>query len=342
MKLSGATFLLLASPALLLLALSGCSKSREAATTTLPALVISGIAEARLESLPVTQNVAGTVRPADRAVVSARVMGTIATADFTIGQTVAAGDVLITLDAAELQARLDQAQAALAQITADYARQTSLLAKGASTQAEVDTLADQRRAAEAALGETRTLLGYTRVAAPFAGTIARKYVNPGDLATAGTPLFELEGRANLRAEVSVPASLPMQAIGARLPVLVGEHTVEGTLVEIAEAVDSASRTRLAKVALPAGAKASPGDYARVPWPAGETPAITVPADAVTTLGQMERVFVVDRGVARLRLVKTAGASGDRIRIAAGLDAGESVVRMPPASLRDGQPVETAR
>ncbi len=299
------------------------------------------VATAEARPLTLTQPVAGTLRPADHAIVAARVMGTITRADFALGQSVAAGEVLLTLSAAELDARLVQAQSVLDEALRDYERESGLLAKNVVTIESVRALADRRRGAEAAVQEATALLDYTRVTAPFAGVITRKLVQSGDLATLGLPLFALEATTGLRAEVEVPASLPALAVGASVIVQLPGGTVTGTLAELSPAADPGSRTRLAKIALPANAgTARSGDFVRVLWPAGESSssAITVPADAVTPFGQMERAFVVTAGQARLRLVKTAGLHDGRLVIAAGLDAGESVVLSAPASLRDGQSV----
>jgi hypothetical protein len=55
---------------------------------------------------------------------------------------------------------------------------------------------------------------------------------------------------------------------------------------------------------------------------------------------MERVFVIVEGRAQLRLIKTGGAATPgRLLVSAGLEANETVILAPPASLRDGQPVE---
>ncbi|MFA6287882.1 MAG: efflux RND transporter periplasmic adaptor subunit [Opitutaceae bacterium] len=287
-----------------------------------------------------TQLVAGTVRPVDHAVVSAKIMGTVSKADFAVGRRVVAGEPLVMLAADEIGARLAQAQAALDGVKGDLERETGLLAKGASTAESVRSLADRRRGAEASVQEAKTLLGYTRVTAPFAGVIARRFVQEGDLATAGTPLFSIEGLSGLRAEVEVPASLPLLVVGTVLRVEIPGGEVDGTLGELSAAADLQTRTRLAKVTLPADMSAvHSGDFVRVVWPAGEVAAITVPAEAVSVFGQMERVFVVEQGRARLRLVKTAGQSDGRVRVAAGLDANETVILNPSVALRDGQPVE---
>jgi multidrug efflux pump subunit AcrA (membrane-fusion protein) len=68
--------------------------------------------------------------------------------------------------------------------------------------------------------------------------------------------------------------------------------------------------------------------------------LLVPASAVSLNGQMERVFVVGEGNrATLRIVKTGAARGTDVEILSGLSASERVVSDPPATLREGQPLE---
>lgn len=331
----------------LALALAGCERPAPPAVTAEAPVLAVRTARVASSTFARTQTVTGTVRPLDHALVSARVMGVVARADFTLGQHVPAGAVLVRLDAAELAARVAQAEASLVQAVADHERDLALLAKAATPADTVRTLANRRQAAEAALAEARTLLGYTEVRAPFAGTLARKLANAGDLAAPGTPLFELVGDTGLRAEVEVPASLPSPDLGsplagelARAP---GPVRFTGALAEIASASDPLTRTRLAKIALPADASARSGDFVRVEWPAGDTTALVVPAEAVSLFGQMERVFVVHEGRALLRLVKTTGPAADPalVRVASGLDAGEVVVLAPPPTLRDGRRVRSS-
>ncbi len=318
---------------------SACKRSPGTAGNPPPPPVTVRVAVAESRPLSLTQAVAGTLRPADYAIVAARVMGAITRADFTLGQSVAAGDLLVTIAAAELDARLLQSQAALDQAVRDYERESGLLAKNVVTIESVRALADRRRGAEAAVQEAKALLDYTRVTAPFAGVITQKFVQSGDLATPGLPLFAIESATGLRAEVEVPASLPALTIGTSVTIQLPGSTVTGTLGELSPAADPISRTRLAKINLPADAARS-GDFVRVLWPAGESSSstVTIPAEAVSSFGQLERVFVVTAGQTRLRLVKTAGLHDGGLVIAAGLDAGESVILSAPASLRDGQSV----
>ena len=65
----------------------------------------------------------------------------------------------------------------------------------------------------------------------------------------------------------------------------------------------------------------------------------VPTSAITASGALDRVFVVDQGLARLRMI-TAGESQDGLtEVLSGLAAGEIVVAAPPPDLVDGRRVE---
>jgi RND family efflux transporter MFP subunit len=327
---------------LLVLALvvaGGCRRGADAPPAALATPVPVRVTTVTATVAPQTQPVAGTIRPYARATVAAKIAGTVVTTELAVGRTVTAGEILVTLQAGELVARLDQAQAAAGQAEREYEREKALEAKGAATADSVRAADDRRREAQAALQEAQAMLAYTRIAAPFSGVLTAEFVKPGDLATPGRPLFEIEGVDRLRAEVQVPESLPLPALGTDLAVLAGDDAVTGKLAELSPAADPTSRTRLAKLDLPAAATVHSGQFVRVLWPAGNRTALTVPATAVIVFGQMERVYVVNAGRAQLRLVKAGAREGDRVQIAAGLDAGEVVVVAPSAALRDGQLVE---
>jgi RND family efflux transporter MFP subunit len=332
--------------ALLCLLLAGLTACRRddprPAVTPGPAVAVT---TARVESVPLTRRepVAGTVRPADRATLSARVAGAVTSPVPALGTTVAPGAVLLTLGAEEVRARLAQARAILEQVERSLAREKTLAEHGATTAENVRTLEDQRRAAAAAVDEAAALQSYTSVTAPFAGVVTRRLIETGDFAPAGTPLLELEGTSRLRAEVNVPESLPLPAAGAELTLEADGATFAGRLAELSPAADPATRTRPAKVDLPAGAPVRSGQFVRVLWPAGRIPVLLVPAGAVIRFGQLEQVFVAGPGGrAELRLVRTGGREGDRVVVLSGLADGETVVLDPPPALREGQPLEVRR
>jgi multidrug efflux pump subunit AcrA (membrane-fusion protein) len=73
-----------------------------------------------------TEEVVGTVRARTRATIEAKVSGRIATLPVVLGQPVAAGELVVRLDAPEIMARRDQAEASLQQAERDWQRIATL------------------------------------------------------------------------------------------------------------------------------------------------------------------------------------------------------------------------
>jgi RND family efflux transporter MFP subunit len=324
----------------LFLALAACGRPGAVSPAAdRPALAVASV-RVEQEALPVMLESPATVRPAERASLAAKLTGTVTTFPFGLGQAVAAGEILLTLNAPEAEARLRQAQSQLAEAERNADRARTLVAKGVNAPDSLRDAEDRLRYAQAATAEAEALLSYATVRAPFDGVITEKNVLPGDLAIPGAPLLILESTQHLRAEGAVPekAAAALHP-GDTLPVLLDDTgaPLPGRVEEISGAADAGSRSVLVKVALPAGAARS-GQFARLLVANGTTDAVLVPASAVSLFGQMERVFVIDQGRAVLRLVKTGRSTGNRVEILSGLNVGEQVVLAPPTTLRDGQPV----
>lgn len=325
----------------LALALAGCGKKSEPTGAT--SLSTASVRTQTVESKQrvATEEVVGTVRAKLRAVIEAKVSGKVDQMLVVPGQPVKAGELLAHIDAREVQARLDQAVAVKQQAEADLKRFASLLEQKILAPAEYDDAQSKARIAQAAVVEAETLLGYTKVTAPFDGVITRKHADVGDLAAPGKPLLEMEDSRTLRLEADVPeAVVGKVALGDKLTVRIAalESELEGTVSEIAPTADPGSRTFLVKLDLPAKPGLRAGQFGRVAMPVGEATALRVPAGAVVTRGQMEIVFVVADGKAQLRLVKTGKRIGAEIEIISGLSGGEKIVAENVGSLVDGQPV----
>lgn len=288
-----------------------------------------------------TEDVVGTVRPKLSASIEAKVSGRIEKMAVVPGQTVKAGELLAKLDAAEIQARLDQADAALDQADRDWKRIQTLFAQQASSRSEYDAADARYRMAKGAAEEARAMMSYVDIRAPFDGVITRKLADEGDLAMPGKPLLQMENPDALRLEADVPEALVGNVrLGDKLSVRVAAVTndTEGTVAEISPTADPNSRTYLVKLDLPGATGLRSGQFGRVAVPVAETSAIRVPAAAVIQRGQLELVFVVVNGHAQLRLVKSGQRIGGEIELVSGLNAGEQIVTAGSANLADGQPV----
>jgi hypothetical protein len=92
----------------------------------------------------------------------------------------------------------------------------------------------------------------------------------------------------------------------------------------------------------AGAQVRSGLYGKARFISGQRQALAIPKTAVSQRGQLTGVFVVDQsGLARLRLIKTGRAFGERVEILSGLNAGDQVLIEGPPTIQDGTRVREA-
>ncbi len=326
---------------LVALALAGCGHQPESADAkSLPAATVR-VQTVERKSRVATEEVVGTVQAKLRSVIEAKVIGKLSQMVVVPGQKVKRGELLANVEAQEVQSRLDQALAVRQQAEADLKRSAALLEQKILSQSEYDAAQSKFRIADSAVKEAETMQGYTKVTAPFNGTVTRKHADVGDLAAPGKPLLEMEDSTALRLEADVPeAVVGKLTLGDKLPVRIAalEAELAGVITEISPTADPSSRTFLVKLDLPAAGSLRAGQFGRVAMPVGETVALRVLATAVVQRGQMEIVFVVAEQCAQLRLIKTGKRIGAEVELVSGVSSGEVVVVENAAGLHDGQPL----
>ncbi len=327
---------------LLFLGTAGCGRDEAVSAVGVPPASVSvATAAAEKREIPVFEEVVGTVRPRKEAQVTAKVTGRLLEMKAVPGMKVKSGDLLARLDVGELDAALERARAALEQAERDLARFRSLRDSGAVALADFEQAEARHRMAAATVAETGTMVQNASVTAPFDGTITRKYLEPGDLASPERAIFAMEDSSLLRLEIHVAEAMAGSlAIGSKFRVEVGGAgaEIEGVVSELSPSADVGSRTFLVKLDLPSHESLRAGQFGRALLPRGQRSAILVPSTAVISRGQMDCLFVAQDNIARLRIVSTGASREGHTEILAGLDGGETVIVSPPATLRDGQPV----
>jgi RND family efflux transporter MFP subunit len=256
------------------------------------------------------------------------------------------------------------ADAAVALARATHGRIAGLHARRSATAQELDDATGALRAAEArtsgaaarlqaakasvesaraATDETETTASFATITAPFAGVVTEKMVEAGNMAAPGTPLLRLEDTRGFRLDVRVDESRIGQiSQGAVVPVSLDSGRddgaiVTGTVAEISRAVETDARAFLVKIALPDTPALRSGMFGRARFSGSPRRALTVPARSLVHNGQVTSVFVVERDVARVRLVNVSGGE-----VLDGLSEGDLVVVAPPAELADGRRVTGGR
>lgn len=160
-----------------LLALSACGQA--ATPTPLPTVVLHSSSPGTTSSGTVTAS--AEVVPIKKVSLSFPLTGTVKTVDVQVGDTVAAGDTLVTLDTAVLEAKVLEAQANLA---AAETQVRYLKRVGTGPEHLESALADVD-GAQAALDSTQATLAQAALTAPFDGTVASVDISPGETVVPG-------------------------------------------------------------------------------------------------------------------------------------------------------------
>ncbi|HHB74987.1 MAG TPA: efflux RND transporter periplasmic adaptor subunit [Desulfobulbus sp.] len=283
--------------------------------------------------------VVGTVQAVDRAVIAAKITGTIVELPVVLGSRVTKGDLLVKIAAEEISARVLQAQAQLTQAKRNLNREEKLLKQHASTPETVKSMRDMLAIARAGYKEAVSIMDFTTITAPFSGVITKKIAHNGDLATPGVPLLSLENDRQLQVVASIPATIASriqqhQLLQVHIPT--AKTTIEGAVAEISPVIDPVSRTLPIKINLTSTTGLRTGMFARIELPGTKAVTLMVPEQAVIPFGQLQKIFVVKKNTARLRLVRTGIHEKGRIEILSGLAAGEQIVTGNNRHLISGQ------
>lgn len=309
----------------------------------------------------------GRTAPAEQAVVASRASGVAAKRLVDIGDKVAAGDILLVIDAPEVDQELARAKATVEQTRArlDLARVNAgraeqLVKQGhVSEQQRDERTANERvaqadlAAAEAEVHRLTEVQGFLTLRAPFAGTVVARAVERGDRISASdsqpsAPLFRIARLDELRVELDVPQTDTLKVrIGNAGKVTFAElpgEVFSAKVVRRAGLIEQASSTMRAELTMsnpderiPAGLTGLVAlDITRDNAP------VTVPTNTLVTRGGQQQVAVADlehgEDKVTFRKVTVGRDFGERVEIVAGLEPSDRVILSPNALLREGDKV----
>lgn len=338
-----------------LAALLGACRAPEAPVDAVrPAMVVRPQpAAARFEAF------AGEVRARVESPLAFRVPGRVLARQVDVGERVAAGALLATLDPADVQLQAQAAQAALAAAEAnlelaraEHERHAELLARGLVSRQLADNKRTTLQAAEAQVRQaraqrdvSRNQAGYAELRAPAAGVVAQRLVEAGQVVAAGQAVFVLAVDGEREVAIGLPeAEVGQFEQGQAVRVALWsaqDRLLSGHLREIAPAADAGARTFAARVALdPTDAPVELGQSARVFIATAGDAGLRVPLAAVSARDGQSFVWVVDPATGALarRAVTVRAWSEDGVTLDAGVTPDEWVVAAGVHLLREGQRV----
>jgi RND family efflux transporter MFP subunit len=304
----------------------------------------------------------------------ARVNGYVAKWSVDIGDHVAKGQLLATIETPELDAQWGAARAQLQASEAEVVARRAELQfskttnerwrdspKGVVSEQERDSKNADFQSAEAKLyaanaqvaldkarvDQYRSLAEFKQVKAPFEGTITERKIDVGNLVTAGsasttTPLYRISQTDPLRIFVDVPQASATELMHAGVPAQIhaAGAVFAGEIARSAAAINPQARTMRVEVDMPnANHALVPGMYVNVAFGLQPRGLVEVPAAALVFRASGAQVALVDaNGEIRFRNVMIARDNGNQVELASGVQPGDRLVLNISSQIESGQKV----
>ena len=303
----------------------------------------------------------GTLIASQGVDVASQVAGVVTEVLIDSGKEVEQGARLVQLDTSVELADLASSVATHREAEVAFARQTDLIQKRVTSEANLDTARAKRDTAEASVKRIQAVIAQKAIAAPFSGRVGIRKVEKGQYVSAGMALVSLQALDPIRADFPMPEQqIGKLRVGQAIELSVDAYpgqVFKGEIQSLDARVAQDTRTLLVRGILPnKERKLLPGMFANVTVLVGEAAeAITVPRTAVTYGLYGDSVYVVKPAPAKdgkgepagagqsdaqplvveRRFVRTGQVREDRVAITFGLAKGEEVVTTGQLKLNPG-------
>lgn len=342
---------------------SACSKPpvEEVESTAAAPVTVLAVAPARLEGIVTAAGAVAAAPGADWTIVApepARILE-LPKAE---GDPVKPGDVLVrfeipslSTDVATRRAEVQQAQARVDNAQASVTRLTTLVEHGVAAQKELEDARRELAEATAARAQATSananaivLQSRTVVRARFAGVIARRTHNPGDMVepSASDPILRVIDPSRLQVVAAVAiADLARVRVGSMVRILIpgADEPGVGRVLARPAAVDPGGVAADVRIAFPGATRLAAGTPVRTEIVAEERPAaLAVPIEAVLTEEDESYVMVVVGDKAQKRKVTLGLKTPKQVEITTGLTSGDRVIVKGHQGLPEGATVAIAQ
>ncbi len=273
------------------------------------------------------------------------------------GDQVKKGQIVAIIDAPEVEEQYQQSAAdyKIKKITFDRLRSVWKESPDVIAKQDVDVAEAAYEGARTLMQQRAVMRDYTKVRAPYDGTITARFADPGALiqvatssATTAIPLFTIMALDTVRIYANVPQDDSPWIVPGQTKVSVHVHELQdssytGTITRSTLALDPSTRSLLVEVNLPNPDHAlRPGTYAELAIALREIPnALVLPPQAINSTAKGTTVFIIDQGKAKAVPLRTGITDGQWIEITDGLRGDEDVVVVGKRQLLDQSPVRAS-
>ncbi|QXP65954.1 efflux RND transporter periplasmic adaptor subunit [Polaribacter sp. AHE13PA] len=332
------------------------SEEKKAAVDTTPVIAVK-VSKVAVNSNTPFLSVSGKIEATNSADLSTRMMGYVKNVHVNVGDKVRKGQLLVSINNTDLQAKkgqvnagITQAKTAFTNAEKNYNRFKNLYESKSVTQKEMDDMTANYQMAKAGLesanqmkNEINAQFAYSNITAPFSGVITSKNIEVGDMANPGMPLISLEAPDEFEVIAMVPETEISQIKkGTTVNILVKsmDKTLKGKVTEVSTSAKNTGGQYLVKINLDkTEVSILSGMFATVQFPVERKTAselVLIPTDAIVTNGQLSGVYTVsETNTAMLRWLRLGRTYGNNVAVLSGLNADESYIVSAEGKLFNG-------
>lgn len=339
-----------------------CGGDKKEQVASLPAIPVKVAGISDNNTSPYV-SASGKIEAENSANLSTRMMGYVTKVNVKVGQKVSQGQLLVSVNNTDLQAKKAQVNASITQAQAgynnakkDYDRFVNLFAQQSASQKELDDMTARYEMAKAGLeaakqmrNEINAQFAYSNISAPFSGVVTNTFVKEGDMANPGMPLVSIEGAKKLQVTAMVSESdIALITQGMKVNVLVKSinQEVEGKVSEISLSAKNTGGQYLVKIDLnKSEAKILSGMFVNVQFPVEKkenvkvSDKVLIPVTALVKEGQLTGIYTIGSGnVAILRWLRIGKTFGDQVEVLSGLSVNEQYIVSADGKLFNGAKV----
>lgn len=289
----------------------------------------------------------GTLLANESVDLTARVTEIVTSVDFTDGQRVKRGTVLVTMQRDEARALLDEASYTTEEARRQYERTEQLTSQGAASTAQLDEVRRVYETARARQLAIQSRIEDLTITAPFDGVVGLRNISVGTLVQPGDLITTIDDDSVMRLDFSVPSTfvpvlIPGTPIQARSRAF-GDRQFDGEIRSVSSRVDPVTRTVVVRAELPnPELLLKPGLLMSVELKANERETVVIPEEALLPTGRRNFVMLVEDGpegpLARRTEVTIGARRVGEVEILEGIVAGQTVVTHGGLRVADGAPV----
>jgi len=270
----------------------------------------------------------GNVTSDKRISIASRLSGYIGNIAVREGDRVRQGDALFRVDPVDVMQSVNQARADLGNAEVDLRRYQSLLKENAVSKQQFDQIKLRYTLAKSKLTQAENQLQYAEVKAPVDGTVVKKLLNSGDLASPGAIVLILENSQQLSVETHVSERF-IAAIHegdeASMELASLHQPLKAVIRQVVPAADPLTHQFLVKLSLPVKPEILPGMFAEVRFTIGSRKALLLPATAIIQRHGLHGVYLVDAdNILHYRLIRPGREIDGRVEALAGLSDGDRI------------------